>query len=190
MSVDAHYTFPTCTSDAWLKTTGRHAKREAQASRRVKECESHAALRRSDEDAAVLAVVNLHLGRVVAYIDIAVLTVLNDEHLPIDHARLFDAHLYLMTRSAHSYNRACKQNSLAACHGDCTCPLRFENMKSLGSGFFFSQLNSSFFISASLPSAGLAAAGFAALVAACCAVFVASGAAFSTRAFLASGTCA
>jgi len=60
----------------------------------ARECvETHTALRGSHEDAAVLAVINLNLRRVVADVDIAVLTVLNNEHLPVDFSWRLDAHL-------------------------------------------------------------------------------------------------
>ena len=63
-----------------------------------------------------------------------------------------------------------------------TWPFKFENMKSFGSGFFFSQLNSSFLGSAFLPPsvAGL----LAGLV-----LFAGAGGVLSTLAFLGSGSC-
>ena len=54
-----------------------------------------AALCRPDKDAAILAVVHLNLSHVVAHVDVAILAVLDDEHLAIDRTRRLDAYLPL-----------------------------------------------------------------------------------------------
>lgn len=111
-----------------------------------------------------------HLRGVIADVDIAVLAVLDDEHLPVDGARLLDENLLI---SAVSDERGMSYHADALSgieDGAASAPTSFfllENIKSFGSGFFLFQLNScaaglaAVAVDAAAGLAAAAAAGFA-----------------------------